>query len=263
MSLLEFQQALSKLVLSTEFRTQVATDATRALAALDLTPLERRRLAAIANMRGVALGAMLHRARRLTTLANTLPRTCIVLAQDFDQVVEAYWQAHPPENLYHEREARRFGAFVLAQLQQGELQNEILAETVQMELAVLSLVHAPQSELAPDTPIGDADTTFPYLHPRYRIAFFRHDPEMLLLALDQGQAPQHVQRGEYCLLLSRSPSGQLQLQQINPYLGMILTACDGQHSVAAVCTQFSLAIDNIASLAAQNYICFRSTTPAN
>jgi hypothetical protein len=259
MSLLEFQQALSKLVLSPEFRALVREDATQALAVFDLTALEQRRLAAVARTRGIALGTMLHRARRLTTLANTLPRTCIVLAQDFDRMVEAYWQAHPPQNLYHEQEAARFGAFVLALLREGDLQNELLEEVVQMELSVLTLANTSQNTTSQHANISAPTTTFPYLEPRYRIAFFRHDPEPLLTALDKGVVPQHVQQGYYCLLLSRSANGQLQLQQINPHMGAILAACTGQHSMTLLCNQFSLTAENFAALAAHGYIVLRGS----
>lgn len=261
MSLLGFQQALSQLVMSPEFCSKVLTDPERALSAFDLTPLEHQRLAVLAQSPGLGIGTMIHRSFRLSMLVSTLPKTCTLLEfQDLKQTVHAYWHTQPPRNFYYEQEAARFGEFVLAQLKLGSIQSEFLEEILRFELAVLSLIKVTPEQIPVRDSFGYSapENYFPYLNPLYRIVFFRHEPETLLRSLGEGRMPEHVPRGNYYLLLAQSPENQLQIEQVGPRLGELLFACDGQSSVARVCTQLSLTVRDLEVLAKEGYLFFKT-----
>ena len=265
MSLLGFQQVLSELVMSPEFCSKVLTDPEGTLTAFDLTPLEHQRLAILAKQPGLSIGTTIHRSFRLNMLVSTLPKTCTLLEfQNLKQIVHAYWHTQPPRNFYYEQEAARFGEFVLAQLKLGLIQNDFLEEILRFELAVLSLTRVTREEIPADETSGhsEKETKFLYLNPLYRIVFFRHQPDILLTALGEGRMPEHVTEGNYYLLLAQSPENQLQIKQIGSRLGELLSACDGQSSVALVCTQLSLAVQDLEVLAEAGYIFFKTKSRA-
>ena len=89
MSLRGFQLALSELVMKPGLRRRIADGAVgaeEALAGFELSDRERRRLEALARDARLKTGTTIHRSFRLSMLANTLPRTCKVLAP-----AGAYW----------------------------------------------------------------------------------------------------------------------------------------------------------------------------
>jgi hypothetical protein len=259
MSLLGFQQALSELVMSPEFCSKVKTDPERSLSAFDLTPLEHQRLAILATQPGLGIGTTIHRSFRLSMLVSTLPKTCTLLEfHGIKEIMHAYWRTQLPRNFYYEQEATRFGEFIFAQLKLGSLQSEFLEEILRFELAVLSLTRFTHGQLPNNERSGHSaqQTDFPYLNPLYRIVFFRHEPEILLTALNKGRMPEHVTQGNYYLLLARSPENQLQIEQVGPILGEVLCACDGQNSVALLCKQLSLTVRDLKVLASEGYLLF-------
>lgn len=280
MSLLGFQQALSELVMSPEFCSTVKTDPEQTLSAFDLTPLEYQRLAILATQPGLSIGTMIHRSFRLSMIVHTLPKTCMLLEfHGLKEIMHWYWRTQLPRNFYFEQEAARFGEFMFAQLKQGLIQSEFLEEILRFELAVLSLEKLGSREFLAGSRgkkdsfsllegarctdseragYSNPNTDFPYLNPLYRIVFFRHEPEILLQALDEGRMPEHVTQGNYYLLLAR-PENQLQIKRVGSRLGELLSACDGQNSVAVVCTQLSLAVRDLEVLAEKDYIFFKGS----
>jgi hypothetical protein len=57
-------------------------------------------------------------------------------------------------------------------------------------------------------------------------------------------------------LLDRSSSVEIQIRQVDPRMGMILAACDGLTSVASLCERFSLAVEDMESLARSGLLSF-------
>jgi hypothetical protein len=259
MSLRGFQQALAELVMSLEFCSAVKADPQQALAGFELSPIERERLVALARAPGLKIGTMIHRSFRLSILANFLPQTRVVLGiQGFKEVVHDYWNAQPPRNLYYEQEAVRFGEFVLAQLEQGRIQNEFLEEVLALELAVLSLARNLGGTSDERRTSSDPRTCFPDLHAGCRMIVFRHEPAALFEALGEGRVPEDAPRGRYYLLLDRSASEQLQMHQIDPQIGALLAACDGHTSAALLCERLSATVRDLEALAEEGYLIFRN-----
>ncbi|HEY0782750.1 MAG TPA: hypothetical protein VGE98_09865, partial [Thermoanaerobaculia bacterium] len=140
MSLRGFQQALSELVMSPQFRRQVAAEPAAALAAYDLSPRESERLATIAHDERIKAGTIIHRSFRLATLSNTLPRTCRALGgEGVRELATAYWKDNLPRNYFYAQEAVRFARFALARLAESEVRYRYLPEVLLAELAMLEL----------------------------------------------------------------------------------------------------------------------------
>ncbi|MBW4596692.1 MAG: hypothetical protein KME46_28275 [Brasilonema angustatum HA4187-MV1] len=259
MTLVGFQQALSELVMSSEFCLQVLTSPDLALGVFDLTPLEHQRLVFLARTPGLGIGRMLHRSFRLSMLVNLLPKTCTVLnTQNLNQVFNIYWQTQPPRNFYYQQEAVRFGEFLLAQLEQGTIQNEFLEEILRFEISVLSLMRFIPEQVVGNNSLklGVSEDFFPHLNPQYRIVFFRHEPDSLLTTLNEGRVPESGLQGDYYLLLTMSSTNQLQIKPIGSRLGEILLACNGQRSVSHLCTQLSLTLQDLEILAERGFLSF-------
>lgn len=247
MALAAFQDALSQLVMSPAFLAQVRTDPEPALATLDLSPVERVRLAVIAQQPGVKVGTLIHRSFRLSVLAGVLPNTCTVIGhQGLKEVVHAYWSAQPPRGYYYEQEAARFGEYVLAQLAAGDLHNKYLEEVLRMELAVVSLARATYAE-PPELTATALELRRPRLHPLSRIVLFRHEPATLLAALGQGHVPDTVPSGRYYLLFTRDAAGQVHIKPVDTPLNQVLEACDGHQTVAALCSELGVVSEDFAA----------------
>lgn len=261
MALLGFQQALSELVISPEFCFQVLTSPEQALRVYNLTTLEYQRLVFLAQLPGLDIGRMLHRSFRLSMLVNILPKTCILLNfHNLNQVVEVFWQTQPSRNFYYEQEAVRFGQFLLAQLEQGKLQNEFLEEILRFELCVLFLTKLIPEQVASNNSlkIEVLKDSFADLNPQYRIVFFRHEPNSLLTTLSKDQIPEPGLQGEYYLLLTMSSTNQLQSKLIGSRMGEVLLACNGQRSVLELCTQLSLTLEDLEILARRGFLHFHN-----
>ena len=251
MSLRAFQHALSELVMSRRFCAAVQSDPDAALAAYELDPRERGRLAAIARQPGVRIGAMIHRSFRLNAIAARLPLTCAALGRaGITHVIGGYLAEQPPGTLYYNRETARFGAYVLERAARGELAYPHLEDVLRLELALVELGDAPPLEplAAPDLP-ADPGARAARLDRQHRVLRFSHDPQVLLPALRARQMPQQVPAGDYWLLLS-CPGGQsVQMALLDPRLGALLARCDGATALAALCEQFDVSLDQALALA--------------
>ena len=89
MSLASFQNALAAMVMDESFAEAVREDSAQALAAFDLDPRERERLAGIAAQPGLRIGTFFHHSFRMTKIAYTLPRTKEKLAEKLGAVLDA------------------------------------------------------------------------------------------------------------------------------------------------------------------------------
>ena len=242
MSLGDFQRAFAALVMSSELRTQMAGATAEALPpALDAYPLserERRRLVALARDPGLRVFAMLHRATRLSMLSNTLPRTCRALgATQLQEVVHAYWQAHPPTSVVYVREALRFAEFLRSRLHSGALVHDLLPEVLETELGRLELGKAaPTAAAAVLPPVGEALVqTCPRPSPRCSIIAFRRDPRTILPALDRGEVPTDLPAGEYHLALLAVAPGRVMRRPLESIEAQAITASNGERSIAMLC----------------------------
>jgi hypothetical protein len=166
---------MARLVVDTKFRDRVRACVDDALDC-ELTPLERKRLQAIASDSGLAATSTLYRGFRLSKLYAMLPRTCALLGKRrLTHEVRLYWAARISVSLYFFEEAFGFCDHLQARLQAG-LRVAYLEEVMTYERACLEL----------QRPRADTDA------PTAQLVKFQHDPEILLNYLSRGQKPRAV-----------------------------------------------------------------------
>ncbi|HEX6748349.1 MAG TPA: hypothetical protein VF092_13720 [Longimicrobium sp.] len=204
MSLRGFQIALAEMTASLAFCRRVAADPDASLAGYELTDVERRRLAAAAGQRGMAVNCTLYRYNRITTLATIFPGALHLLGGEARAVADEFWAEHAPDRNMR-REAERFAAFVRGALERGRLSSPYLREVVDYEMMRYELAMAPQPSRVSEQDPGDDVTS----HPLVRVATFAHDPTILLRHLTAKDPLPYddVPEGEFHLLLDRRGSG--------------------------------------------------------
>lgn len=224
MSLLAFQTALADLGASPALCARVAADPDAALAAYDLSPRERRRLAAAAGQPGVRVNWVLYRYNRIMALAAVLPGTLHLLGPDMRALSDAFWAAHGHDRNLH-REAERFVEMLGEALDAGRLSSPFLREVMAFELLRHEVAGLPHRAMAarvaeeaarwPDGPLAP--------HPLVRVAAFAHDPAVLLprLAAKQPLPYDDLAEGEFFLLLD-CREGSYRERAVEPGWGRVL-----------------------------------------
>lgn len=179
MSLPAFQSAMMRLIVEPTFLDQVL--ARGAQACTGLSPLEGRRLCAIASDPGLAINRTLHKGFRLGKLRTLLPLTCTLLGPvRLGREVAAFWTRRPPSGFSFLPEALEFIAFVQARRLRACYLGEVLAyERASLELERARLGEPPLQHVA-----------------------FAHDPVELLGILAQGRRPRGL-RAHPCLATGR------------------------------------------------------------
>ena len=187
MSVAAYQDVFCRMVASATYRDQVLMRPDEALAGLDLSERERRRLLAIAAQPGMRVNTAIHRANRLTPLNQTLPFTCFLLGEDLGPLLDRYWLENTTENLQVPAECERFGKFLEGRLRAGEISSPYVAEVLAFERACTSLRFF--VETSEPRRITSAPNQGGGLPPRVRLVHFRHDPVPLLETLSQLEPP--------------------------------------------------------------------------
>src|SRR5687767_463789 len=100
------------MVASSDFRTLVQQQPETALHDFNLTERERIRLISVAAQPGMRVNTAIHRANRLSTVAQTMPFTCFLLSTRMQAVFDRYWDAYPTESLQLPIECERFATFL-------------------------------------------------------------------------------------------------------------------------------------------------------
>ena len=222
MSLKGFQRALADLVATPELCRIARSDPAAAFGGYELTPLEERRLAAVAAQRGMATSCALYRANRLAPLYTFLPHTCLLLGARLRAELETFWEARTRPADIAEQELRGFTEMLRRRLASGELEDPLLGEVLEYELAgfLLGLLPPPGAD---PTPAGGPAR----LHPRVRVVPFRHDPAALLRLLAARQPPPYaLEGGEFYLLLDARGTERT-VSSLAPRAGRLLLALDG------------------------------------
>jgi hypothetical protein len=192
MSQERFQAELARLLLEADFRDRVRADGERALDG-ELTPVERRRLVAVARDPGLGITRTLHDGWRLSKVLLMLPLTCVVLGNDrLALELREFWPTRVPRSLYFLEEAIAFCDHLQAKRPDRRMPS-YLDEIVAFERATLVL----RRPWAPGPPSPQ------------QVAF-RHDPEQLLETVAAGRRPRGIPLRP-CLLVggTRAP-GQVE-----------------------------------------------------
>jgi len=192
-----YQDVFCRMVASAAYREYVLAQPDDALAGLDLTERERRRLLAIAEQPGMRVNTAIHRANRLTPLDQTLPFTCFLLGDELGPLVDRYWLENTTENLQLPAECERFGKFLQDRLREGLVSNPYVAEVLAFERACTELRFSVESAPAATRPAPRTG-----LPPRVRVVRFDHDPVPLLESLSQlAPPPPDIASGAFHLVI--------------------------------------------------------------
>ena len=210
MSLLAFQRAMADLAASPDLCLAVRADAAAALAAYDLTPLEHRRVAAVASQEGMRVNCTLHRSNRISSILAMLPGTVHLIGPELRRTADRFGAQNPVPDFTTRRELHRFARFVRRALDECVLDGPFLREVLDYELSHYDLGMAPRKRLAAQ--VAEAAARWPdgplAPHPLVRVCAFRHDPAVLLpLVRTRPRLPwENVPEGEFHLLLdAREP----------------------------------------------------------
>lgn len=197
MSAAAYQDVFCRMVASAAYREYVIAQPDVALAGLELTERERRRLLAIAAQKGMRVNTAIHRSNRLTPLDQTLPFTCLLLGDELGPLVDRYWFENTTENLQLPAECERFGQFLEERLREGTISNPYVAEVLAFERACMQLRFSVDGAAT-----GDPAGRRTGLPPRVRVVRFDHDPVPLLETLGQLKSPPFdIARGAFHLVI--------------------------------------------------------------
>lgn len=188
MSLQAFQSGMLRLIADPEFRDHVIADSVAALAALELSDIERQRLHTIATDPGLDINRTLHKGFRIGKLRALLPMTCKLLgSRRLAQQLSGFWAHCPPSSFSFIPEALEFCAWLTQRNPRVRYLNDVLA----YERAMLELERARSD----DTPSQSVR--------------FHHDPAKLLGALSSGVRPRAVPACDCRVIGSRERDGRI------------------------------------------------------
>lgn len=229
MSLLGFQRALADMVGSPNLARAVRTGAAD-LSVYELTPKERARLEAVAAQHGMEVNCTLYRTNRLTPVVLLLPFTCFVLGERMKWIAERFW-GDQKTDLQFRGEVERFAAFLRELLDSGELEDAVLEEVLEFELATNDLRFAPRRQIVTRI-AGDVGNAVS-LHPLVRLVRFRHEPARLLQLLAQmAPPPYELEEGDFPVVLVAGAE-ELEVRRIEPELAAVLEGLQPRASIAA------------------------------
>ena len=194
----DFQRALSDLIARPETCSKLREGDETWLDGYALSPLERKRLEAIASQRGMEACCTLYRANRLAPLWTLLPHTCRTLGPDLAREAHRFWQVSPANEMRVYEEAERFARFLRERLFSGALENLFLMETLDFETACNALRFA-----APSSGTQSVCPSEP------RTVTFHHDPVTMLRCFrDEQTPPSDLPTGRFVLQLE-SQAGEI------------------------------------------------------
>jgi hypothetical protein len=174
MSLLMFQRALVELTLTPQKARALRLGDENVLAGFELTDLERDRLEAVVNQRGMSVSCSLSRGNRLEMIFQSFPMTCVLLKPVLRELVDELWEDIQPANYQLAGEETAFAALLSRKLAADDLSIPYLEEIFAYEQACMELTRQTRNQT-------DADAEL--------IVDFRHSPDDLLLPLSQLTTP--------------------------------------------------------------------------
>lgn len=121
MSLVAYQEAFARMVLSPALCRRARSEGDAAFADFDMDAAERARLLDIARQPGMRITCMLARANRLSSLAAALPLTCELLRRDLGPLLDRYWDEYPMANLQALLAGLAFARFLLDEIHAGRV----------------------------------------------------------------------------------------------------------------------------------------------
>jgi hypothetical protein len=231
MTMAAFQQAMCDLVASPDLCVALIESPEEVLGRYDLSDRDRRRLVEVVKQPGMLVNCSLYRANRLSPIYNLAPHTCFLLGDALLDEATEFWSGFRESRLQFHEEVQQFGAFLRRRVEMGFLQNSMLLEVLEYELAL--------NEFRYNSRVAQSERV--QLHPLIRVILFRHDPRPLLQFLDERRPPPYeLAEGEFWVLLD-GKGEEVETKLIDPGVGRLLKAIDAG-------TPISLSADDVEAL---------------
>src|ERR1044072_489109 len=235
MTMEAFQQAMCDLVASPDLCLMLVESPAEVLGRYDLSDRDRRRLVAVVQQRGMLVNCSLYRANRLSPIVNLIPRTCFVLGDALLDEANEFWKSFRETRLQFHEEVKQFGEFLRRRIEIGFLQNDVLADVIDYELALNQFRYGPRMEVLSALELSKTvvpESKSVQLHPLIRVVLFSHEPRRLLKLLDERQPlPYELEEGEFWLLLD-GRGEEVETKLIDPSVGRILKAIESGASLS-------------------------------
>jgi len=244
MTMQAFQQAMCDLVASPDLCMLLIQSPERVLGRYDLSDRDRRRLVEVVQQPGMFVNCSLYRANRLSPIYNLVPHTCFLLGDALLDEATEFWKGFKETRLQFHEEVKQFGDFLRRRIELGFLQNSILAEVLEYELALNEFRYTPRLDVRSRLELSKTvarESKRIRLHPLIRVLLFRHEPGRLLELLDERRPPPYeLAEGEFWLLLD-GKGEEVETKLIDPGVGRLLKAIEAG-------TALSLSADDVEML---------------
>ena len=241
MTMEAFQWAMCDLTASPDLCIALIESPEEVLGRYDLSDRERRRLVAVVQQPGMLVNCSLYRANRLSPIYNLVPHTCFVLGNALLDEATEFWQGFKETRLQFHEEVKQFADFLRRRVKTGLLQNPILEEVLEYELALNEFRYNPRLDVLARLELNetvDRESKRVQLHPLIRVLSFRHEPRRLLEFLDERRPPPYdLAEGEFWVLLD-GKGEEVEIKLIDPYVGRLLKSME-------VGTAVSLSADDV------------------
>lgn len=244
MTMKAFQRAMCDLVASPDLCMVLVQSPEQVLGRYDLSDRDRRRLVEVVQQPGMFVNCSLYRANRLSPIYNLVPHTCFMLGDALVDEATEFWKGFKETRLQFHEEVKRFGHFLRRRIEMGLLQNPMLAEVLEYELALNEFRYTNRLDVLSRLELSKTvalKSKRVRLHPLIRVVLFRHEPKQLLEILDERRPPPYeLAEGEFWLLLD-GKGEEVETKLIDPGVGRLLKAIEAG-------TALSLSADDVEML---------------
>ena len=229
MTMEAFQRAMCDLIASPDLCIELIQSPEEVLGRYDLSERDRKRLVEVVQQPGMLVNCSLYRANRLSPIYNLVPHTCFLLGNALLDEATEFWKDFSETRLQFHDEVKQFGDFLRRRLETGSLQNPMLAEVIDYELALNEFRYTSRldvlARLELNTTIA-SESKGVRLHPLIRVLLFRHEPRRLLEFLEERRPPPYdLAEGEFWLLLD-GKGEEVEIKLIDPGVGRLLKAIE-------------------------------------
>jgi len=195
MSLRDFQRALSDMTLDARISAAVRKEGTKALSDYDLSSLEQQRLVDVSRQSGMDLICTLARGNRFVPIVEMFPLTCELLMPWLRELLEELWSRHRPDNYQLSGEEDAFARFLEEKIKLHELSHPYAEEIFRYERECLDIAKSLRYISAQELLQSSSE--------HFRFARFRHDPRILLHALESHEIPPpDLPEGDYLVRIT-------------------------------------------------------------
>jgi hypothetical protein len=229
MTMEAFQRAMCDLVASPDLCIMLVQSPEQVLGRYDLSDRDRRRLLAVVQQPGMLVNCSLYRANRLSPIYSLVPHTCFLLGDALLDEATEFWKGFKETRMQFHEEAKRFGDFLRRRIEMGLLENPLLAEVIDYELALNEFRYTARLDVLSRLALSKTaarESNGVHLHPLIRVLLFRHEPRRLLGLLDERRPPPYeLAEGEFWLLLDGTGE-EVEIKMIDPGVGRLLKAIE-------------------------------------